>query len=234
MGRAIARRFALAGDRVAIVGRRKEILTSTARDINEEVGADHVIAVVADLTNPEQVNRVASALDGDIDAIVNCAGGVASRGTDEKTLEGIAHAWRQDFDSNVLTAVLLVASLESRLTRPGGRVLLISSIAALRGGGGSYSGAKAALHGWCFDLAAQLGPSGITVNIIAPGYVAGTEFFASTMTSARHDRLVGQTLVGRAGLPEDVASAAMYLASDEASYVTGQVLQVNGGALYGR
>jgi len=113
-------------------------------------------------------------------------------------------------------------------------VISISSVAALRGGGGAYSAAKAALHGWSLDLAATLGPDGITVNVVAPGYIASTEFFGDRMTQAGHAARVRQTLVNRAGEPNDVAAAVHYLASPSAGYVTGQILQVNGGSVLGR
>jgi NAD(P)-dependent dehydrogenase (short-subunit alcohol dehydrogenase family) len=234
IGRAVARTLALDGCRVLIIGRRAGALNDAAAEINKEAGDERVGYRAADLTDPGQVAGVAADIEGDVDVVVNNAGGVASRGTDESTLAGVATAWQRDFDANVLSAVLLTTALVPRLRRPGGRVLLVSSIAALRGGGGSYSAAKAALHGWCYALAGELGPDGITVNAIVPGYIEGTGFFGGTMTEQRHERLVGQTLTGRAGSPEDVAAAVGYLASPQAGHVTGQLLQVNGGALTGR
>jgi 3-oxoacyl-[acyl-carrier protein] reductase len=234
IGRATARRFALVYDEVTIIGRRERVLAAAADEINAEVGRGVVSSIVADLSQPDEVERVAEAIAarGSVDAIVNNAGGAG--GMSIEGLAAVAADWESELRANVLTAVLLTEALDGVLRRPGGSIVNISSIAAVNGGGDSYSGAKAAILGWTIDLAIRLGPEGVRVNAVVPGYVAGTEFFGDRMSDARHDRLVARTLLGRAGVPDDVAGVVFFLASDEASYVTGQFVHVNGGAVVGR
>ncbi|MER6594108.1 SDR family oxidoreductase [Micromonospora purpureochromogenes] len=234
IGRAVAAGLAADGLDVLVVGRRAAVLAAAAERISAECGrAGAVRAVVADLTDPAQANLVVEAVgERAVDVLVNNAGGYL--GGDTGTLAGVAAHWRANFDANVLTAVLLTEALRPALRHPGGRVILLSSIAAQRGGGGAYSAAKAALHGWAYDLATQLGPEQVTVNVVSPGYVADTEFFGDRMTPEGHAKRVAATLVGRAGEPDDVAAAVRYLAGPSAGYVTGQVLGVNGGSVLGR
>jgi 3-oxoacyl-[acyl-carrier protein] reductase len=234
IGRAAAGRFALAGDEVTIIGRREDVLAGTASEINSEVGAKRVHALAADLSEPDAVTDAVQRIvaGGRVDVLVNNAGGVGSAAGEG--LPAVAADWEGEFRRNVLTAVLLTEALEPELRRPGASITNVSSIAALAGGGGSYSAAKAALLGWTLDLAVRHGPDGIRANAVVPGYIERTEFFGNRMTPERHQRLVGRTLLGRAGTPEDVAGCLFFLASEDASYVTGQFLQVNGGALLGR
>ncbi|WP_037668835.1 SDR family NAD(P)-dependent oxidoreductase [Streptomyces griseus] len=229
IGLAAAREFAAEGDRVLLLGRRAEVL--------EKAGVPGVLTYAADLSDPAGVRGVADFVArelGAVDVLIHSAGGsgqLEPQPDDEDPLEAVAHQWTVNFRLNVLTAALLTEALKERLAEPGGRVLFLSSIAAYRGSGsGAYGAAKAALHPYAHDLARQLGPRGITVNVVAPGYIEDTEFFGGRMDEARRERLVGETSTGRAGTPGDVAATLHWLASPGAGHITSQVVQVNGGA----
>ena len=150
-------------------------------------------------------------------------------------LAGVRRDWLASFESNVLTAVLLVEALRETIERDGGRVVLLSSVAALRGsGGGPYGPAKAALHAFAYDLARELGTHGGTANVVAPGFVPDTGFWAGRLTSESRRERAAQTLVGREGTPEEVASLIAWLLGPDGGWVTGQVLSPNGGVVLGR
>ncbi len=230
IGRAVAARFAESGDHVVIVGRRREVIRATADELGAARGLD-VTPIVCDLADPDDVEAALSRLPDRIDVLVNSAGSrEAAVGSGP---HGTLARWRGDFERNVLTAVLLTEAVKDRLTPDRGRVITVTSLAALRGGG-SYGASKAALHAWNHSLAAQLGPQGVTCNVVAPGTVAGTEFFGARLNEAELTRRAGRTLVGRVGRPADVAAAVVFLASPEAGFVTGEILQCNGGELLGR
>ncbi|MFF0294828.1 SDR family NAD(P)-dependent oxidoreductase [Kitasatospora sp. NPDC004615] len=226
IGLEVARRFAEAGEQVVIVGRRPGVLDHAAAELGP-----NVTPLVCDLADPDAVEAALAELPARIDVLVNNAGS-------RETVFGAGpHAvlarWRGDFERNVLTAVLLTESVRDRLTPGSGRVITVSSIAALRGAG-SYGAAKASLHAWNNFLAAQLGPSGITANIVAPGTVAGTEFFGPRLDEAEVARRSARTLLGRIGESGEVAAAVCFLASEEAGFITGEILHCNGGELLGR
>src|SRR5829696_2584969 len=239
IGFAVAEHFAAAGDRVTVVGRRPDVLATAA----ERLGAT---AVTCDLADVEAVGGALDALPGRVDVLVNNAGGNTDIGAARPqppgpavtgrsaavALAGLAAGWRANLDANLMTAVLLTAALTPRLAA-GGRVVTLGSIAA-RTGAGSYGAAKAALEAWTVDVARELGPRGITANVVSPGLTTGTEFFRGRLTGERREQLVARTLTGRAGTVADVTAVVAFLASAAAGHLTGQVLHVNGGAHLGR
>ncbi|MFF6917144.1 SDR family oxidoreductase [Streptomyces sp. NPDC012466] len=229
IGLAAARVFAAGGDRVLLLGRRADVL--------EKAGVPGALTYAADLAEPADVRGVAAFVErelGAVDVLVHSAGGSGLLEPDapgDDPLAAVAHTWSVNFRLNTLTAVLLTEALKPRLAEPGGRVLFLGSIAAYRGSGsGAYAAAKAGLHPYTHDLARELGPRGITVNVVAPGYIEDTEFFGDAMAEERRARLIAETSTGRAGTPGDVAETLHWLASPGAGHITSQIIQVNGGA----
>ncbi|HEV3355829.1 MAG TPA: SDR family oxidoreductase [Pseudonocardiaceae bacterium] len=222
IGAACAARFARDGDTVYITGRRPDVLADTAAALG-------ATPVTCDHTDPDQIVALLAELPAGIDVLVNNAGGNTDFTTDPATdLVGYAAAWRANLDANLIGAALTTRALRDRLVA-GGAVVHIGSIAADKGAG-AYGAAKAGLASWNIGLAAELGPRGITANVVSAGYIEATEFFRDRLTDARRAQLIADTNTGRAGTVEDIAGAVHFLASPDARQVTGQLLNVNGGA----
>jgi len=208
------------------------------RLIADDLG-DQVDTLAADVATESGAALVAAKIE---DIRLGCKGVVAAAGGispssdgDERQLDDVRRDWQVAFDSNVLSAVLLVEALRDDLEQGGGRVVLLSSVAALRGsGGGPYGAMKAALHAWMFDLARDLGRHGGTANVVAPGFVPDTEFWAGRLTDESRRERAGQTLTGREGFPEEIASLISWLLGPDGGWMTGQVLSPNGGVVLGR
>ena len=233
IGCAVSRRLVADGFHVLAVGRRPEPLERLAKEL-----APHLDAVSADLATVAGATAVMEcvrAAERGCAGVVAAAGGLAPGGADATGLDAVRQDWLASFESNVLTAVLLVEALCEALERASGRVVLLSSVAALRGsGGGAYGAVKAALHGYVYDLARNLGEHGGTANVVAPGFVPDTEFWAGRLTGESRRERAAQTLVGREGTPEEVASLISWLLGPDGGWVTGQVLSPNGGVVLGR
>jgi 3-oxoacyl-[acyl-carrier protein] reductase len=223
IGRATAERFRADGDDVVITGRRADVLAKTASDLGAR-------GVVCDATDPAQVERLLDQLPERVDVLVNNAGGNTDFGRPDGGLAQLKANWLANLDANLLSAVLTTTALAPRLTTA---VVHLGSIAGARGAG-SYGASKAALALWNVDAATELGPRGVTSNVVAPGFTAETEFFQGRLTGERRETLLQATLTKREGEVDDIAGTIHFLASPAGRHVTGQVLHVNGGALVTR
>ena len=235
IGAAIARRFAREGAAVALHGRDREALAGVRRDI-ARAGADtSVIELVADATTFVQIEamrrQVENAL-GSVDILVANAGGsfTAPGPFEEITEDG----WRASIDGNLTATFLTIKSfLPGMKARQSGNIITLSSAAARRPHPQSpvpYAAAKAGVQMLTQHLAAQVGPYGIRVNCLAPETVL-TERNRERIPEDMQRRLIDMHPVKRLGTPEDVASAAVFLASEESAWITGHILDVSGGAV---
>lgn len=234
IGRVIAQRFAGAGSRVMVTDRDSDAAVRVAREI-EAADRPEVASHPMDVTDPQAVRvAVAAALDrfGCIDIVVNNAGVACDTPFDALSPE----EWDRDLDV-VLKGPFLVsqAVLPDMVRRRHGTIVNIGSVnAAHYVGNEAYSAAKAGLESLTRSLAARYGPYGIRVNLIAPGTIRTPVWDARLSKEPEVlERLVKWYPLGRVGTPDDVAAAAMFLASDLASWITGVTLPVDGGLLAG-
>ncbi len=224
IGGAIARALHASGAAVALAGRNVEALDALAGELGARA---HVVA--GDLADADAASSVAKAAAdalGTIDILVNNAG--LTR--DKLMMRLKDDDWQSVLDVNLTAAFRLSrAVLRGMMRNRWGRIVSITSIVGVTGNPGqaNYAASKAGMIGMSKSLAAEVASRGITVNCVAPGFIV------TAMTGAlgedASNRLVEAIPAGRLGAPEDVAACALFLASDEAAYVTGQTLHVNGG-----
>jgi 3-oxoacyl-[acyl-carrier protein] reductase len=233
IGAAIARAFARDGMRVAIHGRDERAMSRVAAEITAGGGA--TLTVRGDVTRFADIEAMRRAVEqawGPIDVLVANAGGsfTAPGPLEETTEEG----WRASLDGNLTATFLTIKSvLPGMKERGAGVILTVSSAAARRPHPQSpvpYAAAKAGIQMLTQHLAAQVGPFGIRVNCIAPETIL-TERNAQRIPDAQQSALVATHPIRRLGTPDDVARAARFLASDDADWITGVILDVAGGAV---
>lgn len=225
IGLATARAFGRLGCRVAICATTGRIHARAAELIAE--GFD-VTAHVADLTEPEQVARLYDAV-GPVDVLVNNAGmgSVGAPAEQVSFLDLDPDQWRRAMDVSLTTAVLVTrAFLPEMVARGWGRVVMMASVTGpyvSNPGEAAYSAAKAGMVGLTHALALEVAARGVTINAVAPGWVATEASTPEELLAAR------ATPPGRAGTPDEVAAVVEFLASDRAAYVNGAVIVVDGG-----
>ncbi len=224
IGEAIARALHAQGATVSLSGTRAEKLEALAADLGERA-----FATPANLADREAVNALLPAAEekmGSVDILVNNAGitrdNIFMRMKDEE--------WDQVLEVNLTSGFHLCrAAIKGMMKRRSGRIIGITSVVGVTGNPGqaNYAAAKAGMIGMYKSLAREVASRNITVNTIAPGFIE------TAMTDALNDKqkesILASVPAGRLGTSAEIASAALYLASDEAAYMTGQTLHVNGG-----
>jgi 3-oxoacyl-[acyl-carrier protein] reductase len=224
IGLAVAQALHRAGARVAIVGRSE----SRAQVVAVELG-ERAVGVACDVADAAQVEAAIAAAEaalGPIDILVNNAG--LTR--DNLLLRLSEEDWDVVLDANLKGAFFTTrAVIKGMMKRRSGRIINISSVVGLTGNKGqaNYAASKAGLIGLTKSVAKEYASRGVLANCVAPGFIE-TDMTAALPSEAR-TALLEQIALGRLGRPEDIAAAVLFLASDLAAYITGQVLVVDGG-----
>jgi 3-oxoacyl-[acyl-carrier protein] reductase len=224
IGAAIAKVLHAHGATVAVSGTRANVLEELRASLGERV---HVLA--CNLSDPADVEKLVPAAEaamGGVDILVNNAGitrdGLAMRMKDED--------WQAVIDVNLTAGFRLArAAMRGMMKKRWGRIVNIASVVGVTGNAGqaNYVASKAGVIGLTKTLAQELASRNVTVNAIAPGFIATP--MTDILNEKQKEAILARVPAGRLGTPEDIAAATLYLASEEAAYVTGQTLHVNGG-----
>ena len=225
IGQAVARAFLDNGAKVAVVGRRKERLDETLA-----AAGDRGLAVAADIADPAEAARVVDdvvAHFGRLDVFVNNAATYVAKPFTELTADEWAALQRTNVDAFFHLAQRALPQLE----RTGGNVVAVGSVSGLRGdwGQSGYNATKAAVMNLVQSLALDYGPKGVRLNAVAPAFTVTDATAGAAEIPAVRDAAINRVALGRLGQPDDIAPAVLFLASEDARYVTGAFLAVDGG-----
>ena len=225
IGAAIAKVLHKAGATVAISGTRANVL----EELKAELGGERVFVLPCNLSDASAVEKLvpeAEAAMGGLDILVNNAGitkdGLAMRMKDDD--------WSSVIDVNLTASFRLArAAMRGMMKKRWGRIVNITSVVGVTGNPGqaNYVASKAGVIGLTKSLAQELAARNVTVNAVAPGFIATP--MTDVLNDKQKEMILGRVPAGKLGTPDDIAAAVLYLASDEANYVTGQTLHVNGG-----
>ena len=224
LGGSIARALHKQGATVAISGTRKEVLDALAGELKERV---HVLP--CDLSNKDQVEALVPQAEAAMEKLDIL---VANAGVTKDNL--FVQLRDEDWDSVIninLTATFRLsrAAMKTMMRRRHGRIIGITSVVGVTGnpGQGNYTAAKAGMIGMMKSLAKEYAKRGVTANCVAPGFIATP--MTDKLNDKQREAIMTMVPANRLGTPDDIAAAVVYLASEEAAYVTGQTLHVNGG-----
>ncbi len=232
IGRGVALALAEAGADVALTYRSHD-----GAAVAKEIAAlgRRSAAYELDASDSGQVDTVVDAaageFDGKLDILVNNAGGMIGR---QPVADMSDEHWHTVIDVNLFSAFACSRAALRHLP-DGGRIVNISSLAGRNGGGpgaAAYGAAKAGMHGLTRGLAKEVGPRGITVNAVAPGLILDTPFHEAFTPPEQQQATIDSTPLRRAGFPDDVAGAVLYLVSDLGAFCTGAVIDLNGGTYF--
>ena len=224
LGGAIAKALQMQGATVALSGTRREVLDALAAEIGERI---HVLPCnLADKNEVEALVPKAEQAMGQLDILVANAG--ITR--DNLFVQLKDEEWDQVIDVNLTATFRLArAAVRGMMRRRFGRVIAITSVVGVTGnpGQGNYAASKAGMIGMVKSVAAEYARRGVTANCVAPGFISTP--MTDKLNEKQREAILGRVPAGRLGSAEDVAAAVVFLASNEASYMTGQTLHVNGG-----
>ncbi len=228
IGRDIATKLAQQGATVLLAGRNTEALEQTKQAV-QQVSGNAIVLPSADLSSKESIDALMkSALQHceAIDILVNNAGLTK----DTLAMRMKPEDWQAVIDVNLTSPFLLAqAAMKGMMKNRSGRIINISSIVGTTGNPGqaNYCATKAGIIGWSKSLAQEVASRGITVNCIAPGFIETP--MTEALNEKQKEALLARIPTKTMGKPSDIAAAAVYLASDEAAWITGQTLHINGG-----